>query len=61
MKFKCGLKHDKRVAARKQWHRHFAWWPVKLAQYDCRWLEWVERRGHTYDGWYYEYREIVTK
>ncbi len=27
-----------------QWHRVFAWWPVKLSAHDCRWLETVERR-----------------
>lgn len=25
------------------WHRWFAWYPVRLAEHDCRWLEWVER------------------
>jgi hypothetical protein len=46
-----------------KWHPWFAWFPVKLADYDCRWFEWVQRRIEYYEGvapmerWRY-YREI---
>jgi len=43
MRFNCGKKGSS-LERVKQWHRHFAWWPVKVAEYDCRWLEFVERR-----------------
>lgn len=26
------------------WHAHFAWWPVRVGEGDCRWLEVVERK-----------------
>lgn len=52
MKFNCGLTGDaKEAAARaerdklKVWHRWFAWYPVRVGQNDCRWLEYVERRA----------------
>lgn len=38
---------EKRKLKRKklvEWHKHFAWWPVKIAPKDCRWLETVEQR-----------------
>ncbi len=55
MKFNCGRTwemrlNDKRLAAvaqkelDEQWHRVFAWLPVKLGAHDCRWLETVERK-----------------
>ena len=27
------------------WHRWFAWHPVRVGHKDCRWLEYVERKG----------------
>lgn len=27
-----------------QWHRWFAWRPVRVGPRDCRWLEYVERK-----------------
>lgn len=55
MKFDCGLTAADRLTeqwkstqeVRKhnaQWHRVFAWFPIKIASHDCRWLEYVERR-----------------
>lgn len=44
MKLNCGPTADERHAARKEWHRWFAWYPVRVAQRDCRWLEYVARR-----------------
>jgi hypothetical protein len=46
------------------WHVWFAWYPVRIKDHDCRWLEKVERRGNLeyyYDGgtyWKFEYRAI---
>lgn len=41
---------------RKEWHRHFAWWPVKV-EHQYVWLERVHRKlvKASY-GWEYEYR-----
>lgn len=55
MKLRCGryreaLAHrrlQRRIAAcekSRQWRRKFAWWPVKMGQHDCRWLEVYEER-----------------
>ena len=47
MKFNCGKAEDKNLNHKdrlKKWHSHFAWWPVTVGDYDCRWLEFVERR-----------------
>lgn len=58
MKFDC----DK-WKYKLEWHRWFAWYPVKVADRDCRWLEYVERKGTLYAGfdgsyWGWEYRLI---
>lgn len=74
MRFKCGPTRDeelaKEAAARARldaphsWHPWFAWFPIQLAQGDCRWLEVVERRGDytsRFDNspwWVWSYREI---
>lgn len=44
MRFNCGLSWEERYQAKQQWHRWFAWRPVRIAAGDCRWLEWVERK-----------------
>lgn len=57
MKFNCGLtKEEKKQAARverdklKVWRPYFAWKPIRIGSRDCRWLEWIERRGrNTWD------------
>jgi hypothetical protein len=36
--------YDQRVKDAQEWHRMFAWFPVVVADNDCRWLEYVERR-----------------
>jgi hypothetical protein len=58
MRFNCGPTEDEKQALRiakkaKQirdsikdvgvWKPWFAWYPVRVASRDCRWLEWVER------------------
>lgn len=72
MKFNCGLsraekrkiRYDKRVeellagaSALKQWHDHFAWWPVRIDTNDCRWLEVVERKYEEVDV--YDYGGLI--
>lgn len=63
MKFDCGLTLEEEYDLLKQWHKHFCWLPVRIAHRDCRWLEFVERKG-TYKGmsfrtfWEWEYRSI---
>lgn len=57
MKFNC----DK-WKCKLEWHRWFAWYPVKIAENDCRWLEYVERKGSIMAGfdsgyWIWEYRK----
>lgn len=60
MRFNCSTKVDRN----KSWHTWFAWYPVRIDQVTCVWLERVERRGqleYLYDGteyWEYEYRLI---
>lgn len=63
MKFDCGKSYVKWTEARKQWHQWFAWFPVMVAERDCRWLEYVERKGSVFYGeadtwWNFEYRAI---
>lgn len=66
MKFQCGKtkaeKFEAKLRREFDWHLHFAWWPIKVAQYDCRWLETVERRGYSQgyciDSWIFAGREF---
>ena len=48
MKFDCGedpLKKGLREEDRlRGWHTKFAWFPVRIGDNDCRWLEFVERK-----------------
>ena len=73
MKFDCGLDWKEKVAAIEgKWQPHFALWPRRVGHRDCRWLEWIERkgnyRGHSYGIfsnsyviWYWEYRPMGDK
>ena len=67
MKFDCGPTYQERITAKKEWHRWFALLPRRVGSNDCRWLEYIERKGETYMGytpaapfpitkWCYEYR-----
>ncbi len=63
MKFDCGPTPKERHEAKKQWHRLFAWWPTRVGHRDCRWLEFIQRRGTYHCGygymgswWEWEYR-----
>lgn len=55
MKINCGpsweVRYERRCAAAKlrvaelrSWQPWFAWYPVRLGEDDCRWLETIERR-----------------
>lgn len=54
MKWDCDRKEREKRARRnkafeksRQWHKVFAWWPIRIAAGDCRWLEYIERRNRT--------------
>jgi hypothetical protein len=34
----------KRMQAECEWEPWFAWFPVRIREGDCRWLEYVERK-----------------
>ena len=58
MRFNCGESYERECLRRMEWHKWFAWHPVKVGEHDCRWLEWVSRRGIPMweAGWMYEYK-----
>lgn len=78
MKFDCGpTPAEKRAilqqtlqeewARRKGWHLYFALLPRRVGSHDCRWLEWIERKGTFHPGywdvsscWTYEYRPLTS-
>lgn len=50
-----------------KWHKVFAIWPRRVGKKDCRWLEYIERKGSLEKSygfysidykWVYEYRAI---
>lgn len=64
MIFDCGPTIQERHAAKRIWHRWFAWHPIRLAAHKCAWLQFIERRGNekcSWDEWWWEweYREIT--
>lgn len=52
MRFNCGPdRYTRQILKAKKmmdWHKYFCWFPVRLGEGDCRWLETVERK---YDYW----------
>lgn len=62
MKFDCGETSAEWSNRRQRWHRWFAWYRVRIASHDCRWLEYVERKGTaSYGGdwdWIYRVPEL---
>jgi hypothetical protein len=63
MKWDCGPDWPEKKAALEQWHRWFAWRPIRIDSHDCRWLEMIERRGelHAFAGegwWEWKYRAL---
>lgn len=76
MKFNCGPSFAERYQAAyerkldkrnrlQNWHSYFTWWPTRIGKGDCRWLEYIERKGTYHENHYYgsstwwtwEYRE----
>lgn len=37
-------KKEEKVEKLKNWHRFFAWYPVRINDHECAWLEMVERK-----------------
>lgn len=63
MKYDCGKEQDEIDSELSDWHRVFALFPKKVAPHDCRWLEFIERKGVKvghWEGvyWKWEYRAI---
>ena len=74
MKFDCGPTWEEKLRADKEWrsnwHNWFALIPRRVGPNECRWLEIIERKGESYEGyahagyggpvrvtkWRYEYR-----
>lgn len=62
MKFNCGPTWAEKKAHLEEWHPYFAWLPVRVVSRDCRWLEWVMRKGkwrpaYYASCWEWEYRK----
>lgn len=62
MKWDCDARYERKYTRLSDWHRWFAWYPVRIDYGDCRWLETVERRGSLVCqlGWEYTYRALQT-
>ena len=63
MRFDCGPTYAERITAKECWHRFYAIFPRRVGSHDCRYMEWVERKGeyHSYPGDCYftwEYRPL---
>lgn len=62
MKVNCGETWEEKKARLFAWHRFFCLWPRRVGPGDCRWLEYIWRRG-TFVGvwdpyWEWEYKAI---
>ncbi len=65
MKLNCGSSWESKKSHLENWHRWFAWYPVRVADFDCRWLETVERQGRNHcfgldNYWEWKYRVPAT-
>jgi hypothetical protein len=62
MKINCGRDWETLMQDRREWHPWFAWYPVRIGNYDCRFLEVVMRRenpqSYTSYARVWEYRAI---
>lgn len=63
MKLNCGISYAAKIRRLEDWHLWFAWKPVRVGEHDCRWLEYVERKGRYCDAgwdafWSWEYRGL---
>lgn len=66
MKIDCGPTWAEKYDMQKQWHRWFAWRPIRIGSHDCRWLEYIERKRVSsriidYPLFTWEYRAIEKK
>ena len=63
MRFDCGETHEEKKARLREWHRWFAWYPIEITEHDCRWLEWVMRKGEYSwsDCWWVWFYKTPTK
>jgi len=62
MKWDCGETFEEKRERLRAWHRWFAWYPIKVADHDCRWLEFVERkRFSSYEYWEYRARNSTVE
>lgn len=70
MKINCGPTPETRRKMKLEkltnWHRKFAWLPIRAGENDCRWLEFYERKGtfnsrfhyiHYFWTWEYRFKE----
>ena len=57
MKFNCGPTAEERIRRKCVYHRWFAWRPVRIGANDCRWLEFVFRKGTYHRGTDSEFTE----
>jgi hypothetical protein len=62
MKFDCGKTREEKRDKLTNWHKWYAWYPVRIGSHNCRWLEYVERKlTYVECGWdYYTNREYRT-
>ena len=75
MKFDCGITYDEKCKIKSHWREHWHEWfaivPRRVGPRECRWLEYVERKGKPYFGyvcgfppgvkvkkWRYEFRRL---
>jgi hypothetical protein len=59
MRFNCGPSIAERMARKENWHKWFAWHPVRVGKGDCRWLEYVRRKGIFIQiGWNFKYKSL---
>lgn len=52
-----------RQAKLSNWHTWFAWYPVRLGEFEVVWLERLKRKGKFYEGaghywWQWEYAHL---
>lgn len=59
MQIDCGRRAKQRFDRLSQWHDWFAWRPVKVGDYECRWLEVVERKCEWLGAWDGEYKFVI--
>jgi len=64
MKFNCGPtsfeKSQAREARLSDWHLYYCFLPKRMTNtHECRWLEWVLRKGRRpRHHWYWDYKPL---